>query len=138
MKTWQESFEIATAGRGMVNVTGQVAGSVKNSGVVTGMCHVFLHHTSASLALCENCDPDVQDDLERFFLRLVPDGDPLFRHIAEGPDDMSAHVRSILTVNTLSLPVALTAPALGKWQGIYLWEHRKNPSVRKLTITVQG
>jgi len=102
------------------------------------MCHVFICHTSASLMLCENADPDVMRDLETFMSRIAPDGDPEFVHTAEGPDDMSAHVRSILTKSDLNLPVSSKRCALGTWQGIYLWEHRYAPHSRRVIITVQG
>jgi secondary thiamine-phosphate synthase enzyme len=99
---------------------------------------VFVHHTSASLILCENADPTVRNDLEAFARRLVPDGDPMFEHTAEGPDDMPAHVRSILTQSTLSIPVAGARADLGTWQGLYLWEHRHAGHPRKITVTVLG
>jgi secondary thiamine-phosphate synthase enzyme len=97
-----------------------------------------LHHTSASLILCENADPSVRRDLERFFARLVPDGDPIFRHTTEGPDDMPAHIRSILTQNSLTLPVQGGACDLGTWQGVYLWEHRAMGHRRRLSVSVLG
>ena len=103
-----------------------------------GLCHVFAHHTSASLMLCENADPQVLEDLERFMSRTVPDGDPLFDHTAEGPDDMPAHVRTVLTHSSLTIPVTEGRPAFGTWQGVYLWEHRHHPHTRSLTVTVQG
>lgn len=134
----QYKFEITTPGRGIINITEQVAKFVEQSQIQTGLCHVFLHHTSASLILCENFDPLVQKDLEAFMLRLVPDGDPLFEHTAEGPDDMPSHVRSILTQNFIVMPVTANKLDLGKWQGVYLWEHRIRSHLRKLTVTVQG
>ena len=108
------------------------------SGVTTGLCHVFLQHTSASLVLCENADPDVRTDLERYMARLVPDGDALFEHTAEGPDDMPAHIRNIMTGSDLTLPVAAGQCDLGTWQGVYLWEHRTAGHRRTLTVTVYG
>jgi secondary thiamine-phosphate synthase enzyme len=102
------------------------------------MVNVFIAHTSASLTVCENADPTVQRDLEAFMARLVPDGDPLFRHTSEGPDDMPAHVRSVLTDSGLTLPVAGGRCKLGTWQGIYLWEHRNRPHQREVTVTVYG
>ncbi|WP_306341488.1 secondary thiamine-phosphate synthase enzyme YjbQ [Solemya elarraichensis gill symbiont] len=102
------------------------------------MCHLFIYHTSASLMLCENADPDVRSDLERFFSRLVPDGDPLFEHIDEGVDDMPAHIRSILTKMDLTMPVTNGSLDLGTWPGIYLWEHRHRGHQRKLSVTVMG
>jgi len=134
----QRSFEVATAGRSTRDITAEVNGIVRASGISTGTCQVFLQHTSASLMLCENADPDVRRDLEAFMTRLVPDGDALFRHVTEGPDDMPAHVRSVLTHNSLSLPVQDGRCALGTWQGLYLWEHRAAGSRRRVMVTVQG
>ena len=134
----QESFSVATDGRGTYDVSSDIQRIVAESGIRTGLCHVFLKHTSASLILCENADPAVRDDLETFMRRYVPDGDPMFTHTAEGPDDMPAHVRSILTQNDLNLPVASGRCALGTWQGVYLWEHRTAPHHRNVVITVTG
>lgn len=134
----QQQLEVQTRGRGMVALTDRIQDAVAESGVRVGLCHVFLHHTSASLLLCENADPDVKRDLEAFFSRLVKDGDPLFVHDAEGPDDMPAHVRSILTGVELTLPVSGGRAALGTWQGLYLWEHRTHPHSRRVTVTVLG
>lgn len=129
---------IATQGRGTYDLSCDVQEAVKASGVERGLCHVFIRHTSASLMLCENADPSVMNDLEAFMSRQVPDGDPMFTHTAEGPDDMSAHVRSILTQSDLNLPVMDGRCALGTWQGIYLWEHRYAPHTRRVIVTVQG
>lgn len=134
----QSKFEITTTGRGIVNITDEVAKQVEQGPVQTGLCHIFLHHTSASLILCENFDPQVQADLEAFMLRLVPDGDPLFKHIEEGPDDMPSHVRSVLTQNFITVPVTNHKLDLGRWQGIYLYEHRIRSHLRKMTVTVYG
>jgi len=136
--TYQEVIEIRTPGRGCHELTREVSRVVGDSAVVTGLCHVFVHHTSASLMLCENADPEVRADLERFMARLAPDGDPLFEHTAEGPDDMPAHVRSVLTGASLTLPVSGGRLALGTWQGVYLWEHRLRPHRRRVTVTVHG
>jgi secondary thiamine-phosphate synthase enzyme len=133
-----ESFVIATTGRGTLEISDRVQAVVRESEASQGLCVVFLHHTSASLILCEDADPSVRRDLERYFARLVPDGDPLFRHTSEGPDDMPAHVRTILTQNSLSLPVADGRCDLGTWQGVFLWEHRAAPHRRKVTVTVLG
>ena len=133
-----ESVTVRTRGRGTQEITEAVQAAVARSGARAGLCTVFLHHTSASLILCENADPDVRDDLERFFARLAPDGDPLFEHTAEGPDDMPAHVRAILTQNSLTIPVAGGRCDLGTWQGVYLWEHRTAPHSRRVTISVMG
>lgn len=129
---------ISTRGRGSYDVTRQVAQAMEGAGIETGLCHVFNAHTSASLMLCENADPDVRRDLETFMLDLVPDGDPRFVHTAEGPDDMAAHVRTVLTQSELTIPVRDGRLALGTWQGIYLWEHRLRPHDRRLLITVYG
>ena len=135
---FQEGFEVATRGRGSYEVTDRVARIVDASGIGIGLCHVFVHHTSASLMLCENADPTVRRDLEAFMARLAPDGDPLFEHTQEGPDDMPAHVRTVLTQTGLSIPVAGGGCGLGTWQGVYLWEHRRMAHRRRLTVTVQG
>jgi secondary thiamine-phosphate synthase enzyme len=127
-----------TNGRGTTNLTVKVRDSIKASGITNGLCHVFLHHTSASLIFCENADPSVRRDLETFLSRIAPDGDPLYEHVAEGPDDMPAHIRSILTQTEITLPVENGCPALGTWQGVYLWEHRHNPHRRNITVTVIG
>ena len=136
--TYQETLSIHTRGRGTYNVSGEVSRVAGESGLVNGLCHVFVRHTSASLILCENADPEVRSDLERFMVRLVPDGDPLFRHVDEGADDMPAHIRSILTNMDLTLPLTNGRLALGTWQGIYLYEHRTRPHRRELVVTVQG
>jgi secondary thiamine-phosphate synthase enzyme len=133
-----ERFEVATKGRGTYEITDQVARAVRSSALERGICVVFVHHTSASLILCENADPSVRSDLERYFARLVPDGDPVFRHTAEGPDDMPAHVRAILTAASLSIPVDGSRLDLGTWQGVFLWEHRSDPHRRRITVSVVG
>lgn len=133
-----KELTVSTRGRGFTDITGDVRRAVTESGARQGLCTVFLHHTSASLLLCENADPDVRRDLESFFSRLVKDGDPLFVHDAEGPDDMPAHVRTVLTQNSLSIPVKDGDVALGTWQGIYVWEHRTSPHRRRVTVSVVG
>lgn len=135
---FQKSFDIATRGRGSYLITQEIQGAVAEAGIRTGIALVFVHHTSASLMLCENADPEVRADLERFMARLAPDGDPLFRHDDEGPDDMPAHVRTLLTGSSLNLPVTGGRCALGTWQGIYLWEHRTAAHRRRITVTVYG
>lgn len=134
----QDAFEVPTPGRGTVDLTGRVETVVRASGIAAGTCTVFLQHTSASLLLCENADPDVRRDLEAFMARLAPDGDRLFTHTAEGPDDMPAHVRSVLTGNSVVVPVSAGRLALGTWQGLYLWEHRRAGSRRRVLVTVIG
>ena len=135
---FQVEIGLDTRGRGSYEITSRVAEAVASSGVKTGLCHVFTTHTSASLMICENADPDVRRDLETFMQDLAPDGDPRFVHTAEGPDDMSAHVRSILTHTSLTVPVQEGRLALGTWQGIYFWEHRLHPHHRRVLVTVQG
>ena len=129
---------VSTRGRGFHDITDEVRQAVADSGAAQGLCTVFLHHTSASLILCENADPDVRKDLEAFFARLVKDGDPLFQHDAEGPDDMPAHVRTVLTQNSLSIPIKHGKVDLGTWQGLYVWEHRTAPHRRRVTVSVLG
>ena len=133
-----QQFEVRTSGRGTFDITDAVEGAVVDSGVIDGLCNVFLHHTSASLILCENADPDVRRDLETFMSRLVKDGDPMFVHDAEGPDDMPSHVRTILTQNSINVPVRGGKLALGTWQGIYVWEHRHAPHCRRVSVTIIG
>ena len=134
----QHGLTIATHGRGFTDITAQVDNLVAASGVRTGIANIFTPHTSCSLLISENADPAVRRDLERWFARAVPDGDPLFEHDAEGPDDMPAHVRCALTGVTLAVPVSEGCLQLGTWQGIYLWEHRSRPHQRKVTVTVLG
>jgi len=131
-------LSVATRGRGTYDITRDVAKIVGASGARLGLCTVFIHHTSASLIICENADPMVREDLERFASRLVPDGDPLFRHVDEGPDDMPAHVRSVLTQTSIGIPIVDARLALGTWQGLYLWEHRSAPHARKVTVMING
>jgi secondary thiamine-phosphate synthase enzyme len=132
----QEHFEVPTDGRGTIDLTQEVQNTITRSGVRTGLCHVFVHHTSASLVICENADPRVRTDLEMIMKRLAPDGDPEYLHDDEGPDDMPAHIRSVLTQTGLSVPVINGHSGLGTWQGVYLWEHRTHPHKRKITISV--
>ena len=134
----QANLTVETRARATREVTREIAEAVEESGVTTGLAHVFLLHTSASLMLCENVDPDVREDLERFFAHLVPDGDPMFVHRAEGDDDMAAHVRTVLTHSDLTLPVSDGRLALGRYQGVYVWEHRYRGYARRLTVTVSG
>ncbi len=129
---------IATKGRGTYDITRDVASIVGNSKARDGLATVFVHHTSASLIICENADPSVRKDLETFAARLVPDGDRMFTHDDEGPDDMPAHVRTILTQTSIGIPIVGAAMDLGTWQGLYLWEHRTSPHRRRITVTVLG
>lgn len=123
-------FTIPTRGRGFYGITEPVTNWLQESGISSGLLTLHLRHTSASLLIQENADPEVRRDLERFFSRLAPDGDVIFQHTAEGEDDMPAHVRTALTAVNLSIPVIGSRLALGTWQGIYLWEHRRNPHRR--------
>ena len=134
----QTSLEFRTRGRGATDITADIARAVAASGIRKGVCTIFLQHTSASLILCENADPDVRRDLETLLSRLAPDGDPAFVHDTEGPDDMAAHARSILTSNSLTIPVADGRLMLGTWQGLYLYEHRTAPHARSAVVTVMG
>jgi secondary thiamine-phosphate synthase enzyme len=134
----QETLSFRTRGRGTTEITAEVERVVRESRIGTGTCNVFLQHTSASLMLCENADPTVRRDLETLLARLAPDGDPAYVHDAEGPDDMSAHARSVLTSNSLTIPVAGGRLRLGTWQGIYLWEHRRAGHTRQVVVTVAG
>lgn len=136
--THQQVLSFRTRGRGTLDICAEIARAVASSGVRSGLCNVFLRHTSASLLLCENADPAVRRDLETILARLAPDGDPAYLHDTEGPDDMAAHARSMLTSNSLALPVVKGALALGTWQGVYLWEHRTSPHVREVVVTVMG
>jgi len=136
----QQTHQIAlkTSGRRLYDFTDAVRGWVHGAGMTTGMLTLYIQHTSASLLINENYDPDVVDDLERFFARLVPDGDPLFVHTAEGPDDMPAHVRTALTQTHLAIPVLDGRLALGSWQGIFLYEHRTGSNTRRILLHLLG
>lgn len=138
MASRTSTIEIATPGRGFEDISHRLQSEVDRSGISDGLCHLFLRHTSASLLITENADPDVRRDLERFISRLAPDGDPEYLHSAEGPDDMPAHIRSVLTCSELTIPVRGGRLALGTWQGAYLWEHRLRPHRRRLDITILG
>ena len=131
-------FTVSTRGRGFYEITAPVAAWVKEIGVREGLLTLHLKHTSASLLIQENADPDVRGDFERFFTRLIPDGDPLFEHTIEGTDDMPAHIRAALTAVNLSIPIAARRPALGTWQGIYVWEHRRHPHTRSVAAHIIG
>ena len=122
--------------RGLTDVTRQVAAAAEAAGSADGLCHVFIHHTSASLVIQENADPSVLHDLETFLSKLVPDGAPVWTHVDEGPDDMPAHVKAALTATSLVIPVSDGRLDLGTWQGIYVWEHRSHRHERRLTVTV--
>ncbi len=138
MPLHQTQLTISTSGRNTYNITHEIESLIAESGINTGLCHVFIHHTSASLIITENADPDVRVDLETLLSRLAPDADPEYRHTLEGPDDMSAHVRNILTQTEMTIPVTRGRSALGTWQGVFLWEHRTGSFNRNITVTVTG
>lgn len=138
MRQSYRELSIATHGPGLYEFTRQAADAIGDAGVDTGIASVFCRHTSASLVIQENADPDVQRDLMAFFKRLVPDGDPLFVHTSEGPDDMPAHVKAALTQTSLTIPIVQGELALGTWQGLYLFEHRHAPHRRRVIVQALG
>jgi len=138
MKIHQVTFTLSTSGRGPLEITGQVAVIVREAAVQTGLCQLFCQHTSASLLITENADPTVLRDLEAYLSRQVPDGDPRYAHDQEGPDDMAAHIRSVLTGTGLTVPIRQSRLALGAWQGIFLWEHRSRRHTRSVVVSCLG
>ena len=138
MTITQQSLSVNTSPRKTHDITSEVQNLVIESGIETGLCHLFIKHTSASLILCENADPDVKIDLETFMQSIAPDGDPMFIHDMEGPDDMPAHIRTMITNVSLTIPVTNGRCNLGTWQGIYLWEHRTSSHGRKVIVTING
>ncbi len=134
----QYQTSIQTQGRSTIDVTSEIEHIIGKSNIKSGLCHIFIQHTSASLIITENADSNVRKDLENYISRLVKDGDPAYLHDAEGPDDMAAHIRSILTQSEISIPICDGVLVMGTWQGIYLWEHRTSPHRRNLTVTLQG
>ena len=138
MKQTEFQFSVSTKGRGIYAISNKVESWVQNQNIRSGLLTLFIPHTSASLLIQENADPDVLKDLDLFFNRLVPDGDPLYDHQAEGPDDMPAHIRSALTQTQLSIPIRNKEMALGIWQGIYLFEHRVHPHTRNVFLHLLG
>ncbi|MFP4648853.1 MAG: secondary thiamine-phosphate synthase enzyme YjbQ [Halorhodospira sp.] len=138
MQIEQTTQTFTTRGRGTHEITRNVAEAISQHGLRTGLAHAFCHHTSASLMITENADPTVRNDLEGFMARTVPDGDPAYDHVMEGPDDMPAHIRSVLTGSGLTVPITDGRLGLGTWQGLYLWEHRSGGHSRKVTITLIG
>ncbi|PCH79424.1 MAG: secondary thiamine-phosphate synthase [Planctomycetota bacterium] len=134
----QHQFQLNTSGRGCFDISKKIEERVLDSNCQGGTATIFVHHTSASLIICENADPQVLNDLEAWFARAVPDGDPNNLHTAEGPDDMPAHMRTVLTGCSLSIPVINRRLALGTWQGIFLFEHRLQPQLRNISITLLG
>ena len=133
----QKTLYFETKNRGTYEISNNIQTIVDKNKIGSGLCHLFLQHTSASLIFCENADPSVRADLENFMARIAPDGDPNYSHDMEGPDDMPAHIRTILTQNSLTIPIIDRKLALGTWQGIYLWEHRSFGHKRKIIITLQ-
>ena len=129
---------IPTNGQGLHEITTDVAAVVAETTVDEGLCTVFVRHTSASLTIQENADPSARHDLEAWLKRLVPEHDPHYTHTAEGPDDMPSHIKAALTATSLSIPILAGRPALGTWQGIYLWEHRRSPHQRRVLVHVGG
>jgi secondary thiamine-phosphate synthase enzyme len=138
MKIVQHEIAITTPGRGATDITAEVREVVSHCNIKTGICHLFLKHTSASLMICENYDIQVRKDLENFLSRLIPDGDPLFKHTIEGEDDMPAHIRTILTQTDMNIPITEGTMALGAWQGIFLYEHRYATQQRHIIVTIIG
>lgn len=138
MKTFQQSLTINSLGRGTYNISRDIEQAIHASTIQTGLCNIFIKHTSASLIISENADPDVRHDLETFMEKIAPDGDRSYAHQDEGPDDMPAHIRSVLTQTAISIPVVNGKAGLGTWQGVYCWEHRTHPHQRSLIITVIG
>jgi secondary thiamine-phosphate synthase enzyme len=134
----QDEVHFPTPGRGTQEITTALDRIVLSSGVRAGLCNVFLLHTSASLLITENADPMVRRDLEAWLERAVPDGDAIYRHTAEGPDDMPSHVRSALLATSVSIPIRDSRLDLGTWQGVFLFEHRTAPHNRRLVVTVTG
>ena len=138
MSAHTDSFTVRTRGQGTTEITGEVARIVRDSGISTGLCTVFIQHTSASLIIYENADPTARTDLHEFFSRLVPEDADYFIHNAEGPDDMPSHLRMVLTRTSESIPITGSRLALGTWQGIYLFEHRRAPHTRTMVVSVVG
>ena len=134
----QTKLRFSTTGRGTYNITEQIEESINKSGIKSGICHIFIQHTSASLILCENADKTVREDLETYMAKLVKDGDSMYKHKDEGPDDMAAHIRTVLTQSSLSIPIQKGKCDLGIWQGVFLWEHRTHPHKRDVAVTILG
>jgi len=135
---YQDTLSLDTPGRSFTDLSSELRRVVKTASVRAGTCHIFVPHTSCAVIFCENMDPDVRDDLEQFMANLAPDSDQAYRHSAEGPDDMPAHIRSIMTHNDLTVPIMNSELKLGVWQGVFLWEHRTQPHQRDIYITIMG
>lgn len=138
MNAYQEQLTLKTSGKSLTRITSKIQDVVSSSGIQTGLCTVFLRHTSASLIIQENADPDVLTDLERFFAKLIPEDGVSYIHAAEGADDMPAHIRSVLTKTSEQIPIARGKLLLGTWQGIYLWEHRQRGHHREIVVHISG
>ena len=134
----QQTITLQTEGRSTIDITREIEQLLRDSKIEQGLCHVFLHHTSASLIITENADSDVRRDLENYIARLVLDGDPAYLHDQEGADDMAAHIRAVLTQSEITIPIQHGRLALGSWQGLFLWEHRYHAHRRNLTVTLTG
>jgi secondary thiamine-phosphate synthase enzyme len=130
----QFQLTIEVDGQGLHDITDKVAEAVRRMGLDEGVCHLFIQHTSASLLIQENADPSARADLEAWLNRLVPENDPIYTHTLEGPDDMPAHIKAALTASSLTIPLVAGKPALGTWQGIFLWEHRHRPGPRRVLV----
>ena len=135
---YQQKLRFSTKGRGTYNISDQIQECVDKSEVKAGICTLFIQHTSASIVMCENADKTVREDMDTYMAKLVKDGDSMFKHKDEGPDDMAAHMRTILTQGSLSIPIYKGKCDLGTWQGIYLWEHRTNCHKRNISVTIMG
>jgi secondary thiamine-phosphate synthase enzyme len=131
-----KQLSVETSGQGLYEITRAVQSLIKDSRIAEGLCTIFVRHTSASLLIQENADPSAKHDLERWLARLVPEGDPFYTHDAEGPDDMPSHIRAALTQTSVSIPIVDARLALGTWQGVYLWEHRRRGSRRELVLHI--
>ena len=138
IQSQQFTHTVSTTGRGFYELSTEISSFVQRANIHAGVCNVFIHHTSASLIICENADPQVLRDLECFAQRWVPDGDPVFKHVCEGEDDMPAHVRTVFTQTSLDIPIIKGQCALGTWQGLFLWEHRTHGHSRSVTFTAHG
>jgi secondary thiamine-phosphate synthase enzyme len=134
----QHTITLQTQGRSIIDITREIEQLLRVSSIEQGLCHVFLHHTSASLIITENADSNVRRDLENYIARLVLDGDPAYLHDQEGADDMAAHIRAVLTQSEITIPIQRGRLALGSWQGLFLWEHRYHAHRRNLTVTLTG
>jgi len=133
-----KQISVQARGQGLHEITAQINNIISESGYKEGLCTIFIKHTSASLLIQENADPDAQHDLEQWLNRLVPSNDPIYTHVNEGPDDMPSHIKSTLTCTSISVPFMDGHTALGTWQGIFLWEHRHNSHARRLVVHIQG